>query len=251
MVAPRGPSREQRVAGSVEDRVGGVEGGPRHDARHCRMLRSNMETLLPRWEFEDTVERLVDASPGDGDRGRRPCATLRDVPLAAELVTMLRGLPVIVRRRRLPSLDRSFYGDLLRTPGFVELSGDRSVDRGRLRGTAMDPGGWRAPAQPGRVPRPSTNRATRRSDDFRGQARRAPTTRIHLTTHGAPVYWRISLATCGMAQRWRGGRASQPAAAAEERHHADQDRDHRAGDDPEGVCRPRPGRRRSCPTGSR
>jgi len=79
-----------------------------------------MDGLLSNWEFDDTVERLVDVAPDAAIEGVAS-ATLRDVPLAASL-TMLRGLPVIVRRRRLPSLDRTFYGELLGTPGFVELS---------------------------------------------------------------------------------------------------------------------------------
>jgi hypothetical protein len=81
-----------------------------------------MAAMLSSGEFEDTVERVVDPSPETALDGVVK-ATFRDVPLAAGLV-MLRGLPLLVRRRRLPSLDRTFYGDLLATPGFVELSRD-------------------------------------------------------------------------------------------------------------------------------
>ncbi len=81
-----------------------------------------MDAMLSEWEFEDTIERLVDAPPETATDGVRH-ATFRDVPLASGLV-LLRGIPLFLRRRRLPSLDRSFYSDLVATPGFVELSGD-------------------------------------------------------------------------------------------------------------------------------
>lgn len=70
-------------------------------------------------------------------------ARLRDVPLAAGLL-MARGVPVLLRRRRLPSLDCPFYGELLSTPGFVEVSrDDRAVVAGYVGRPWTPAGGGR------------------------------------------------------------------------------------------------------------
>jgi hypothetical protein len=157
-----------------------------------------MDTLPPRWEFEDTVERLVDASPGDGIEGVA-CATLRDVPLAASL-TMLRGLPVIVRRRRLPSLDRTFYGELLRTPGFVELSRDRDAIVAGYVGRPWTPAGGGRRLSPAEFHAFDDPGYAKVLTDFVAVAegertRLRTTTRIHLTDERSRrafrLYWLV------------------------------------------------------------
>jgi hypothetical protein len=157
-----------------------------------------MDRFLPTWEFEDTVERPVDASPEVALEGIAS-ATLRDVPLAAGL-TMLRGLPVIARSRRLPSLDRTFYGELLRTPGFVELSGgpDALVAGYVGRPWTLTGGGRRlSPAEFAAFDEPGYAKVV---TDFAGRAqghrtRLSTTTRIHLTDERSRrafrLYWLV------------------------------------------------------------
>jgi hypothetical protein len=104
--------------------------------------RRDVSILLPAWEYEDTVERILDASPENAVRGAA-AATFREVPLAAGLV-LVRGIPLFLLRRRLPSLDRSFYGELLRTPGFVEISReDRAIVAGYVGRPWTPSGGGR------------------------------------------------------------------------------------------------------------
>jgi hypothetical protein len=71
-------------------------------------------------------------------------ARFRDVPLAAGLI-MMRGIPLLLRRRRLPSLDHSLYSELAATPGFVELSRDeRSLVAGYVGKPWSPSGGGRS-----------------------------------------------------------------------------------------------------------
>lgn len=155
--------------------------------------------MLSSWEFEDTVERLVDATQQTATDGVRR-ATFRDVPFASGLI-LLRGIPLFLRRRRLPSLERSFYGELVASPGFVELSRDeRSLVVGYV-GRPWTPSGYAKVV---------TNFVAVREGS---RTRLRTTTRIHLTDERSRrafrLYWLVvhpgSLAvrrSCAGAERW-------------------------------------------------
>jgi hypothetical protein len=183
-----------------------------------------MNELLHGWEYEDTVERVLDVPPDRALAGVMG-ATFRDVPLAS-LLLLVRGLPVLVRRRRLPSLDRSFYGDLLATPGFVELSrDDHTIVAGYVgRPWTLTGGGRRlTAAEFGAFEEPGYAKALA---DFTAEARDGhtvlrTTTRIHLTDERSRrrfrLYWLVvhpgSLAVrhswLAGAERWARGASAE------------------------------------------
>jgi hypothetical protein len=188
-----------------------------------------MTTMLTHWDYEDTVERVLDVPPARALEGVMG-ATFRDVPLATVLL-FLRGLPVLVRRRRLPDLDRSFYRDLLATPGFVELSrDDRAIWAGYVGrpwtpsggGRTLTAAGFEAFDEPGYVKAVTDFVAEPRA----GHTVLSTTTRIHLTDERARrrfrFYWLAvhpgSLAVrhswLAGAERWAARSGPSPAPAA-------------------------------------
>jgi hypothetical protein len=113
---------------------------------------------------------------------------------------MLRGIPVFVRRRRLPSLDRSFYAELLGTPGFVEVHRDEhSLAAGYFGrpwtpaggGRRLTPAEFAAFEDPGYAKVVTDFVATAES----GRTRLRTTTRIHITDERSArafrLYWLV------------------------------------------------------------
>ena len=124
------------------------------------------------------------------------CATFRDVPLAAGLI-LLRGIPLFLRRRRVPSLDRSFYGELVATPGFVELSRDeRSLVAGYVGRPWTPSGGGRRLAGTGEFAEFDEPGYAKVVTDFvavpeGSRTRLRTTTRIHLTDERSRCAFRL------------------------------------------------------------
>jgi hypothetical protein len=152
-------------------------------------------------------------------------ARFRDVPLAAGLV-MLRGIPLLLHRRRLPSLDRPFYGELVATPGFVELSRDeRSLVAGYVGKPWNPSGGGRRLAGAAEFAAFDEPGYAKVETDFiavpeGSRTRLSTTTRIHLTDERSRrafrLYWLVvhpgSLAVrrswLAGAERWAARRAN-------------------------------------------
>jgi hypothetical protein len=77
--------------------------------------------LLPRWHFDEAVETRV-AAPAMRAFEAALDVSAREMALSSMLL-MIRGLPGMVTRRRLPRLGSAdpFWGQLVREPGFLAL----------------------------------------------------------------------------------------------------------------------------------